>query len=252
MSDYLLPEWGNIRFFAGATPKASLDGKDIQGTRFGAAGPSTFPTRFALGTARVWGIGFLPLGWARFVNQPASQFANRLMDAASEKAFRKFAPLEDLLCDPDADQTEQFDGIVSFLRGLMSPHRNEPKILRVHSALMEPTLTTVADFAKRADMSVRSLERVCARHFGFPPKLLIRRQRFMRSLTEFMLQRDSKWTDVLDDAYHDQAQFSREFRVFMGTTPREFVAQDHPFLTSFMEARARSLGSAALTLDPPD
>jgi methylphosphotriester-DNA--protein-cysteine methyltransferase len=100
-------------------------------------------------------------------------------------------------------------------------------------------------------MSIRTLERMCMRYFGFSPKLLMRRQRFMRSLTSFMLQRGSRWTEAMDGDYHDQAQFTREFREFMTMNPSEYAALDHPILTSFMEARARIWGSAAQTLDPP-
>ena len=74
----------------------------------------------------------------------------------------------------------------------------------------------------------------------------------MRSLTTFMLSDDGKWTDAMDAHYHDQAQFSREFRAFMGMSPREYAAKDHPILTAFVKARARIWGSPAQTLDKPD
>jgi hypothetical protein len=84
------------------------------------------------------------------------------------------------------------------------------------------------------------------------PKLLMRRQRFMRSLTTFMLDRAGRpWTEAMDAHYHDQAQFTREFRDFMTMNPSEYAALDHPILTSFMEARAKVWRSAAQTLDSP-
>ena len=100
-------------------------------------------------------------------------------------------------------------------------------------------------------MSIRTLERVCHRYFGFTPKRLMRRQRFMRSLTSYMLHRGTRWTEAMDEEYHDQAQFTREFTEFMTMTPSAYAALDHPILASFMEARARIWGSAAQTLDPP-
>jgi len=73
----------------------------------------------------------------------------------------------------------------------------------------------------------------------------------MRSLTGFMLHKGSKWTEVIDEHYHDQAQFTREFRAFMGMAPSEYAALEHPILSSFVEARARIWGSPAQTLDRP-
>jgi methylphosphotriester-DNA--protein-cysteine methyltransferase len=133
----------------------------------------------------------------------------------------------------------------------MRPNRDESRIARVHTALVNGAHGSVQDMAEACSLNVRTLERICMRYFGFPPKLLMRRQRFMRSLTTFMLQRGNSWTAAIDGDYHDQAQFTREFHEFMTMNPTEYAALDHPILTSFMEARARIWGSAAQTLDPP-
>jgi methylphosphotriester-DNA--protein-cysteine methyltransferase len=133
----------------------------------------------------------------------------------------------------------------------MRPNRDEPRIARVHAALVSGEHAAVHDLAEACGISVRTLERISTRYFGFSPKLLMRRQRFMRSLTTFMLQRGLHWTEAMDAHYHDQAQFTREFHEFMTMNPSEYAALDHPILTSFMEARARVWGSAAQTLDPP-
>ncbi len=252
VSDCLQPEWGNIRFFCGATPWSQIPGREaISGTRFTATGPSSLPTHFTLGPVRMWGVGFLPLGWARIVNADAGAVANQVADGMHHPVFRKFAGLADALCDPGAAEQAQFDAIVETMRHLARLHRDEQTILNVHRALIDEQLASVAEFADRAGIGLRRLERICTRHFGFPPKLLMRRQRFMRSLTGFMLHKGSKWTEVIDEHYHDQAQFTREFRAFMGMAPSEYAALEHPILSSFVEARARIWGSPAQTLDRP-
>jgi AraC-like DNA-binding protein len=109
----------------------------------------------------------------------------------------------------------------------------------------------VAEFAEHSEMERRTLERLCDRHFGFSPKLLLRRQRFMRSLAQFMLDHAANWSEAMDEHYHDQAQFVREFRTFMRMSPGEYAALDHPILAAFMKHRARVWGAAAQTLDPP-
>ena len=249
--DYLQPEWANIRFFCGSTPEAAIDATEVSGAPFVGTGPSALPCRFALGPVRMWGVGFLPLGWARFFDADASACANIICDGAAHPVFRHFAGLADTLCDPQATLDEQYDALVAALARAMRPNRDEPRIARVHAALVNGDHASVHDLADACAMSIRTLERVCTRYFGFAPKLLMRRQRFMRSLTNFMLQRGTRWTEAMDDHYHDQAQFTREFREFMTMNPSEYAALDHPILTSFMEARARVWGSAAQTLDAP-
>lgn len=252
VSDWLQPEWGNIRFFCGNTPWSRMTGREpVAGTNFTATGPSSLPAQFTLGQVRMWGVGFLPLGWARMVDADASEMANQLVDGHQHPVFRKFAALGDVLCDPSAGEQAQLEAIVQTMRRLSRPHRDEQIILKVHRALLDEQLASVAEFAERAGLGLRRLERICTRHFGFSPKLLMRRQRFMRSLTGFMLHKGSKWTEVIDEHYHDQAQFTREFRAFMGMAPSEYAALDHPILSSFVEARARIWGSPAQTLDRP-
>lgn len=251
LRDFLQPEWANIRFFSGNGPVARIGDTKVTHPRLSATGPSSLPCEFELGTSRMWGIGFLPLGWARFIDTPAVELANIVCDGAKHPAFAKFDVLSDALCDPDANVEEQFAAIVDAMGRMMRPNRDEPKIVKVHEALVAGSFTGVGELAEACAMSVRTLERVCGRYFGFTPKLLMRRQRFMRSLTSFMLHRGARWTEAMDGDYHDQAQFTREFNTFMTMNPSEYANLDHPILSSFMEARARIWGSAAQTLDRP-
>lgn len=251
VEDYLQPEWANIRFFAGGRPFAEIGQSRVDGPRFTATGPSSRPCRFRLGTSRMWGIGFLPLGWARFIGAEAYDLANVVCDGEAHPAFARFAPLAEILCDPEARLDEQRTAILEAMDRLMRPNRDEPKIVRVHGALVAGECASVGDLADAGGMSIRTLERVCRRYFGFTPKLLMRRQRFMRSLTAFMLRAGTRWTEAMDDHYHDQAQFTREFREFMTMNPSDYAALDHPILSAFMEARAKAWGSAAQTLDRP-
>lgn len=251
VTDYLQPEWANIRFFDRATPSASIAATSASGARFSATGPSSRPTRFELGSTRMWGVGFLPLGWAHYFDVEASTLANCVSDGAGHPVFGRFAPLVDVLCDPVLDEQSQLDAIIDTMRTLARPSRDDDKIRRVHRALVDEGPSTVGDFAEQANMNIRTLERVCGRYFGFAPKLLMRRQRFMRTLSAFMLGESSTWSKVIDAHYHDQAQFTREFHEFMTMNPSEYAALDHPILTSFMAARARAWGSPAQTLDEP-
>ena len=259
VEDYLQPEWGNIRFFAGSAPSADMAGQKVTGSRFVATGPSSLPCHFEVGPARMWGIGFLPMGWARFIDAPAYDLANLVTEGAAHPAFAKFDALTPVLTDPEASDQEQLDHMAAVLGALMRPSRDEAKIVRIHEALVAGYCASVSELANHCGMSVRTLERVCRRYFGFTPKRLMRRQRFMRSLTSFMLHQahsgangsSGRWTEAIDAEYHDQAQFTREFREFMTMLPSDYAALDHPILASFMEARARIWGSAAQTLDPP-
>src|SRR3546814_969262 len=93
-------------------------------------------------------------------------------------------------------------------------------------------------------LSERSVERLSRRAFGFPPKLLLRRQRFLRSLARFMLDPSMAWTATLDHHYYDQAQFIRDFQRFMGMRPGVYAARAKPILGAAALARAAAAGEA--------
>ncbi len=252
LEDWLQPEWANLRFFADNPPSAHLpDGQGVEGARFQATGPSSCPTHFRLASTRMWGIGLFPLGWARFVGVDASEQANTVVDGELSPVFERFTPLCEYLCRRDLSDEEQFGAITEFFRNLAEPPRDQARIQKVHEVMVDPRLLQVEEFAEKSGLSKRTLERICARHFGFSPRLLLRRQRLMRSLAAYMLEPEASWSDVIDRHYHDQSHFVHEFHAFMRCTPSEYAAHPHPVLSAFMAERKRIWGSPAQTLDAP-
>ena len=254
VSDYLLPEWANLRFHSGSLPEAeSISGAKLSGTAFPVTGPSSRAMRFTIGSTRMWGIGLLPLGWAKFVADTAADFADGLLDGSAHPAFAAFRPLCDDLSRNAADVEVELARIASYFRDRIdAPVLEEERIVAIHAALVDPEIATVAQLVERAGTGQRTAERLCRRVFGFPPKLLLRRQRFIRSLSQFMLDPSLKWIGAMDGHYHDQSQFVRDCRQFMGMSPSQYGALPKPLIGAIMRERDRMAGSAAQTLDSPD
>lgn len=253
VTDYLHPEWANLRFHVGDMPEADSQlGASISGTSFSATGPSSRAVRFSTGSMRMWGVGLLPLGWAKFVDAPAADLADALVDGHNHPAFANYALLAVSLCSGTGDVEKDLAVInAHFMERAHKPVNDEARILAIHAALVDPDTATVADLVNKSGVSQRTLERCCDRAFGFAPKLLLRRQRFMRSLTQFMLDPSLRWIGAMDGHYHDQSQFVRDFRQFMGMTPREYAGLEKPILNAVMRERASSAGSAVQTLHSP-
>jgi AraC-like DNA-binding protein len=166
-------------------------------------------------------------------------------------AFANFSRLSSELFGRQADEQGELAKIIACFRALNRTVPDEERILSVHAALVDSSVANVADFSDHTGLERRTLERLCLRYFGFSPKVLLRRQRFMRSLALFMLENAANWSEAMDSHYHDQAQFVREFRSFMGMSPGAYAAREHPILGAFMKERARVWGAAAQTLDRP-
>jgi AraC-like DNA-binding protein len=252
VDDYLHPEWANLRFIAGEVPLAAIGGgAPAPAPRFIAAGPTSMASYFSAGAMRAWGVGLLPMGWAKFVPLPAEALADRFCDGAAHPAFAAFAPLAPRLAaanDVESAARMIDDHLVGLLAGAPA---DDPAILAAHRALVDDDLASVADLAATLGLSERSVERLSLRAFGFPPKLLLRRQRFLRSLARFMLDPSMAWIDTLDYHYHDQAQFTRDFQRFMGMGPRAYAARAKPILGAAARARAAAIGAAVQGLHKP-
>lgn len=252
IDDYLHPEWANLRFVEGEAAFGGIVGDDaVPLPRFIVTGPTSKAGHFSAGNMRAWGIGLLPMGWAKFVPLAAAELADRFCDGAAYPAFAAFAPLAERIYGAnDADIAAQaIDAhLVAMLDGAAP---DDPAILAAHQALIDEELASVAHLAARLSLSERSIERLSLRAFGFPPKLLLRRQRFLRSLARFMLDPSMAWIDTLDHHYYDQAQFTRDFQRFMGMSPRAYAARPKPILGAAALARAAAAGAAMQGLHKP-
>ena len=252
VEDHLHPEWANLRFIDGAPSLAAIgDADPVPAPRFVVTGPTSKAAYFAAGTMRVWGIGILPAGWAKLFALPAEDFADRFVDGDTHPAFAACVSLAARLRQANDVEAaaRMIDDHVAAL--LADAPRDDPAILAAHAALVEDDLTSVAELAEKLGVSERSVERLARRAFGFPPKLLLRRQRFLRSLARFMLDPSMSWIATLDHQYYDQAQFTRDFRRFMGMSPRAYATRPKPILGAAALARAAAAGEAVQGLHKP-
>ena len=253
IEDCIHPEWGGLRMFSGSLPEGHI----LNGQPFGqianvGQGPTTNTIHFKIGSCRMWGVGLLPAGWAKFIARSADGMANTVFDVNSHEAFAPFASLTASLFGKQPDPAAELERIEQHFLSLASlPCPDEARILAIHKALIDPDNATVQEFAESAGIKPYTLERLCRRYFGFPPSLLLRRQRFLRSLVQYTLDPSRKWVRAIDPHYHDQAQFVRDFHHFMGMSPREYAAKPHPILDSMIRARVAAMGSAVQVLHPP-
>ena len=214
---------------------------------FVVSGPTSRAIDFRLSTSQIFGLGLQPAGWARFVGQPAASLSNTIV-SGDHSAFAQFAPLLGLIAKAGDDDDAAAAAINGYLLDLDA--RTPPvssRVLACQEALKDADLNDVDDLALKVGTSRRSLERMCSQYFGFPPKTLLRRQRFLRSLARFMLAPRGNWSAALDSHYFDQAHFVRDFRSFMGMTPSEYAEMPHPILDRIIAQRMVDQGAVPQT-----
>lgn len=252
VTDYLHPEWANLRFMRGVLPLASIGAGPLQEAHnFSVTGPTSRACQFAAGKMRAWGVGLLPLGWSRFIGASADLYADRFVDGADDPAFEQLATLAPALNHDGANTDYEVSVIDAHLIKLLNEPTEDEEQRRIgiaHTALLDSEVSTVAQFSDIVGMSPRTAERLSRRAFGFAPKLLLRRQRFLRSLSQFMLDPSMRWINTLDSHYHDQAHFSRDFSRFMGMSARQYARLEHPIMGAAAFARMAAAGAAMQAL----
>ncbi len=257
MEDYLHPEWANLRFLGEGSAQSVIGAGELEPCpAFTVSGPTSRATRFRLRSGRNWGIGLLPLGWATLFAGNASDYADRVADGHADPLFAAFTPLAQALAASPEDHAHELALIEAHMAQIFAAAGTpDPAPLRaiaaLTAALVDPDKVAVADIADHMGMTVRTLERLSRRAFAFPPKLLVRRQRFLRSLARFMLDPSLTWLGSLDYHYHDQSHFVRDFRQFMGMSPSDYAKRDKPLLMAAARGRMAVAGQAMQGLHTP-
>ena len=84
VEDWLHPEWANLRFTAQPRYHSALGNAPLQPLPDAIfTGPTSQSAHFVIdGTTRIWGVGLLPAGMARFVAAPASDLVDRIVAVA--------------------------------------------------------------------------------------------------------------------------------------------------------------------------
>ena len=147
LEDWLHPEWANVRFL-GAVEAQSVIGPGPLAPcpAFTVTGPTSCAVRFRLGSGHSWGIGLLPLGWARLFAAGASDYADRFVDGAADPVFAAFAPLAEAIAQSSGDHAEELALIEAHMAKLLGGPAlpGGAAILEVHAALVDPDVLSVS------------------------------------------------------------------------------------------------------------
>ena len=253
--DWFLPGTANIRVALDAGPIALTIRRRTYAplpevTLFG---PTSQAMRAVTRGGTMIGIGVSALGWSRLFPRGASDYRDRIVPLA-EAASPNFA--DELLAMLAA--TDRAHGVkpaldAFFARRLEPPHPDSAQIRKLMALIVDDTVEGLATLTRELGLPAHTLRRLSTRHFGFPPKLLLLRARFLRSFTKMIHSGDALDYSQIESSYYDASHFLRDARAFLGTTPKRFMAQPTTFLQASLRARAAVLGTptqALHTLQP--
>jgi AraC-like DNA-binding protein len=95
----------------------------------------------------------------------------------------------------------------------------------------------IDDAAAEIGLSVRQLERRCLESFGMTPKTFLRRCRFLDMAMAMRGFSHPSEEDLAALRYFDQSHLNREFKRFVGMTPKTFQHAHTPLMTAGLQLR---------------
>ncbi|MFD1951989.1 hypothetical protein ACFSGX_14545 [Sphingomonas arantia] len=219
-------------------------------------GPTTRALHVTTHGGTMVGIGISATGWARMTETPAIRVHNRIVPAdtvlnpaAVEALARQIAALPD-----DRGVKPLLDAqLPTLLRPMPNGAKggHMPLIARLTALATTDREIDVAQIAREMAVPEAQLRRLSRSYFGMPPKLLLRRARFLRSFVRLFAGGDIADSRRLDPSYFDMSHYLRDANAFLGTTPRRFLANASPFLSASIRARMAVLGAPTQALHPP-
>lgn len=253
VADLMHPEWGNVRvtmtgYWTFESARTSANSNDMAVRLYG---PTSYTTKImGYPPTRTASAGILPLGWAHLVGLPAHRYADRIVPLSEAWGDEAHVLWRELYCArDDAAICALLDDF--FERRLALRPDPPPLLVQAHALLLDPAVSTAQEFASRLGLSGRHVARLSLDMFGFPPKLLLRRQRFLRTLHVMRSRRNEPWATLLDETYYDQSHFVRDFQRFMGMSPTDYFARQRVLLDPAAPMRERVIGQTLQGLHPP-
>ncbi len=246
VADQQHPEWYNLRFPLSGDWWSRIDDGPVEamGPAF-VQGPNTSLIDFGGHAGAMFGVGLMPAGWALLFGGTADGLANanQSLDRhmAADERGAIIAGLQSL---PDFTQRAAMVEAALLKRLAERPvDAHVTRVIALQKALIDPQIGTVEALAEATGLSIRTLERLCQTAIGFSPKLLLRRQRFMRMLGQMHLQSPADWPGFLDPFYSDQSHMIRDFHAFLGTSPTRYFARARPILAVATKRRMAMMGA---------
>ncbi len=194
------------------------------------------------------GIGISALGWARMTQRHAGDFHNRIVPLSTVLGADFAERLREGL-DVLDDETMIKPLLDDMLAPLFANPSPRESLIRAFTALtITDGVIEMKDVAERLDVPTHELRRLATRYFGMPPKMLLRRARFLRSFIRLIGDDGLSDYSAIDSSYFDASHFLRDAGTFLGTTPRRFLAAETIFLRASLRARLAMLGAPTATL----
>lgn len=234
-------ELGNIRVLLNGSGRVRFsNGRKIEVPNAFLIGPTNgaYVMEVEAGT-RVFGIGIRPRGWGALLGVNAAETADQIYDLSDFSGRLGRRLVEEIGNAPDlpamASAADRYFADLFVARTRRSVAYPEA----LEKWLTNPGDLDIDRLMEMIDISRRQTDRISKQFFGASPKLLQRKYRALRAADRIRAGQ-TLWVSAAGDGFYDQSHFIKDFKSFIGVTPRQFAAAEATWIT---EVQARRLAA---------
>jgi AraC-like DNA-binding protein len=208
-----------------------------RGPKLFGANSTGFPLR-VVGPFLILGCSIKPSGWKSLFNCSAHLYTDRM--ASLEDMWGDIAT--DMMRQLDLDQSDDvmiaiMDQAIKKQLDKVGLKQNDSQMERFETIGRIDSTIRIDDAASEIGLSVRQLERRCLESFGLTPKTFLRRCRFLDMAMTMRGFSHPSEEDLAALRYFDQSHLNREFKRFVGMTPKTFQNAYTPLMTAGLKLR---------------
>ncbi len=185
-----------------------------------------------VGEVNSFAICFYPYGFASFVNTPLEDLVD--IETPIENLFGEIAAKElEQKIVKAANTHERIKIIETFLLNRLNENRTLENLVKttVDTLLASNGRLPINQILKKDLSKRRQLERNFKRQIGISPKQLGKVLRLQTALNMLIHDNENLTSIAYESEYFDQAHFIKDFKEFIGMTPKEFLGNDHMALS---------------------
>lgn len=235
----LCAEMGNIRVvLSGGGVLHTPDGRQSHIASAFLLGPTmgAYYMEAEAGT-RVFGVGIRPKGWLTLCSMSAEEASDRVIDLTSFAGGMARSSIDEIRnarsLGEMAGAADRF--FANLLAKKVKPHDGAfPDAMA--RWLLNPNDLSLDELLKMMDVSRRQTDRIAKMYFGASPKYLQRKYRALRAADRIRAGQFD-WLSAAGDAYYDQSHFIKEFKTFVGVTPKQFIGNQAQLIGEIQSAR---------------
>jgi AraC-like DNA-binding protein len=204
-----------------------VDGRQVTPAPVALIGPLSGSIHMSVSSRfRSVGAGLTALGWQAIAGIPAALACDSILDLAGIWGGAATRIAHDRLVNAPDDLTliAALDAVLTE-RLTTGPARLDPRGAAVDRWLATNPTLSIGVLGDMLCLSPRQVARLTLSTHGLSPKLLAMKHRALRSATLLATARPQRIAQATH-GYADQSHMIRDYRRFIGATPRDFLGRD--------------------------